>query len=113
MAGQRDSLVITSKVCIGMGPDGNDRGLSRRHIMLQVEASLRRLGTDRLDVYFCHHVDPKTDVEQTLRAFDDLVRHGKVLYPRREQLVSLADSHGYRHVRAAGPGPDRGAPADV
>ncbi|MDD4890411.1 MAG: aldo/keto reductase [Phycisphaerae bacterium] len=81
MAGVRDQLVITSKVCIAMGPGGNDRGLSRRHIMLQVEDSLRRLKTDRLDLYFCHHVDPRADVEQTLRAMDDLVRQGKILYP--------------------------------
>lgn len=80
MADCRDELVITSKVCIATGPGGNDRGLSRRHILMQVERSLRRLNTDRLDVYFCHHVDAKADVEQTLRAMDDLVRQGKVLY---------------------------------
>jgi aryl-alcohol dehydrogenase-like predicted oxidoreductase len=76
----RDELVITSKVWGKMGDGPNDRGLSRRHIMLQAEASLRRLGTDRLDVYFLHHRDPSTPVEETLRAMDDLVRHGKVLY---------------------------------
>lgn len=78
--GCRDELVITSKVCMAMGPGGNDRGLSRRHILMQVENSLRRLGTDRLDVYFCHHRDARTPVEQTLAAMDDLVRQGKVLY---------------------------------
>ena len=76
----RDELVVTSKVCSAVGPGGNDRGLSRRHILAQVERSLRRLGTDRLDVYFCHHYDPKTPVAETLRAMDDLVRQGKVLY---------------------------------
>jgi aryl-alcohol dehydrogenase-like predicted oxidoreductase len=76
----RDELVITSKVWGKMGEGPNDRGLSRRHILMQVEASLRRLGTDRLDVYFCHHRDPATPVEETLRAMDDLVRQGKVLY---------------------------------
>ncbi len=78
--GCRDELVITSKVCGQTGPGGNDRGLSRRHIMMQIEGSLRRLGTDRLDVYFCHQVDDRPALEQTLRAVDDLVRQGKVLY---------------------------------
>ncbi|KPK86042.1 MAG: aldo/keto reductase [Phycisphaerae bacterium SM23_33] len=76
----RDELVITSKVCGAMGPGANDRGLSRRHILAQVEGSLRRLGTDRLDVYFCHHSDPAVPVAETLRTMDDLVRQGKVLY---------------------------------
>jgi aryl-alcohol dehydrogenase-like predicted oxidoreductase len=76
----RDELVITSKFAGLMGQGDNNRGLSRRHVMLQIEGTLRRLGTDRLDVYFCHHRDPKTDVRQTLRAMDDLVRQGKVLH---------------------------------
>jgi len=76
----RDELVITSKVCSPVGEGVNNQGLSRRHIMLQVEGSLRRLGTDRLDIYFCHHFDPKTSLEETLRALDDLIRQGKVLY---------------------------------
>ena len=76
----RDDLVLTSKVRFKMGEGRNDAGLSRRHIMLQVEASLRRLRTDRIDVYFCHHRDPQTPVEETLRALDDLVRQGKILY---------------------------------
>lgn len=79
MAGKRDDLVITSKV--GMGSGLNRTGGSRRHIMLEVEASLRRLNTDRLDIYFLHHFDGNTPVEETLRAFDDLVRDGKILYP--------------------------------
>ena len=78
--GCRDELVLTSKVASPMGQAPNLRGLSRRHIMLQVEASLRRLGTDRLDVYFCHHFDPRTPMEETLSALDDLVRQGKVVY---------------------------------
>ena len=79
MAGKRDDLVITSKV--GMGSGLNRTGGSRRHIMLEVEASLRRLNTDRLDVYFLHHYDGNTPIEETLRAFDDLVQDGKILYP--------------------------------
>lgn len=81
MKGKRDDLVITSKVCSAVGPGPNDRGISRRHIMLQVENSLRRLQTDRLDVYFLHHFDAKTPMEETLRALDDLVTQGKILYP--------------------------------
>lgn len=79
--GKRDELVITSKVCSPVGPGANDRGISRRHIMLQIEQSLRRLQTDRLDIYFVHHFDAKTPVEETLHALDDLVRQGKILYP--------------------------------
>jgi len=77
----RDEIVLTSKVNFPTGEDINARGLSRRHIMLAVEASLRRLGTDRLDLYFVHSFDPRTPIEETLRAMDDLVHQGKVLYP--------------------------------
>lgn len=80
MASERDELVITSKCVQDTGPGPNDRGASRRNIMLAVEASLKRLGTDRLDVLFMHHWDGTADLEQTLRALDDLVRAGKVLY---------------------------------
>jgi len=81
IAGCRDELVITSKVFNPTGEDPNARGLSRRHVMLAVEDSLRRLGTDRLDLYFCHMFDADTPMDETLRAMDDLVRQGKVLYP--------------------------------
>jgi aryl-alcohol dehydrogenase-like predicted oxidoreductase len=81
MAGLRDELVITSKVCSPMGPGLNDRGLARRHIVHQIEGSLRRLNTDRLDLYFVHHFDADTPIEETLRALDDLTRQGKILYP--------------------------------
>ena len=77
----RDELVLISKVCGPMGDDPNARGLSRRHITAAVEASLKRLKTDRLDIYFAHKFDGATDLEHTLRTFDDLVRDGKILYP--------------------------------
>ena len=77
----RDELVLTSKVFFPTGDGPNDAGLSRRHIMSAAEASLRRLGTDRLDFYFVHAFDDHTPIEQTLRALDDLVRQGKILYP--------------------------------
>lgn len=76
--GERDELVLTSKV--GMGKETNRQGLSRRHLARSVEGSLRRLGTDRLDVLFLHRFDADTPVEETLRGLEDLVRAGKVLY---------------------------------
>jgi aryl-alcohol dehydrogenase-like predicted oxidoreductase len=81
IAHERDRIVLTSKVFGRMGDGPNDRGLSRRHIVQAVEASLRRLGTDRLDVYFVHQFDGDTPIDETLRALDDLVRRGLVLYP--------------------------------
>ena len=80
MAGERDELVITTKVHFPMGPDVNQRGLSRRHIMQAVAGSLRRLATDRIDLYFVHGFDALTPIDETLRALDDLVQQGKVLY---------------------------------
>jgi aryl-alcohol dehydrogenase-like predicted oxidoreductase len=76
----RDQLLISSKVFNPVGDGPNDRGLSRRHILRQVEASLARLQTDRLDMYLIHEPDPETPLEETLRALDDLVHMGKVLY---------------------------------
>jgi len=76
----RDDLVITTKVSQRIGKDVNALGSSRRHIMRAVEQSLLRLQTDRIDIYFIHHYDPLPAIEETLRALDDLVRQGKVLY---------------------------------
>ena len=81
IAEDRDELVITSKVGFPTGPGANESGLSRRRIALGVESSLRRLGTDRIDFYFVHTFDERTPMEQTIRALDDLVRQGKILYP--------------------------------
>lgn len=77
----RDELVITTKVGSTMGDGPNESGLSRRHITMAVEDSLRRLGTDRVDIYFFHKFDPDTPIEESLRAVDDLVHQGKILYP--------------------------------
>lgn len=77
----RDDLVITSKVGFPQGSGVNNTGASRRHIQMQVELSLKRLNTDRLDVYFIHRFDPDTPIEESVRALDDLVRQGKILYP--------------------------------
>ncbi len=76
----RDEVVITTKVSQRTGKDVNAMGSSRRHIMLAVEQSLARLKTDRIDIYFIHQFDPFTAIDETLRALDDLVRQGKVLY---------------------------------
>lgn len=76
----RDDIVLTSKVFNPMRDDINARGLSRRHIMQAVEASLKRLKTDRIDLYFCHEFDGNTPIDETLRALDDLVHQGKILH---------------------------------
>ncbi len=76
----RDQLVIATKVRGTMGPGPNNVGLSRVHIMQAVEASLRRLQTDYIDLYQTHSPDPTTSIEETLRAMDDLVHQGKVRY---------------------------------
>ncbi|HKB13368.1 MAG TPA: aldo/keto reductase [Vicinamibacterales bacterium] len=76
----RQQLLLSSKVFNPVGPGPNDRGLSRRHILQQVDESLARLQTDRLDMYLIHEPDPETPLEETLRALEDVVRAGKVLY---------------------------------
>jgi 1-deoxyxylulose-5-phosphate synthase len=76
----RQSVVLATKVATPGGKDVNDRGLSRRHIMQAIERSLRRLGTDYIDVYYAHMPDHDTPVEETIRAMDDLVHQGKVRY---------------------------------
>ena len=80
LAGRRDDVVLATKFHNPMGEDLNQRGNSRRWIMRAVEDSLRRLGTDWIDVYQVHRPDPSTDVEETLSALTDLVRQGKVRY---------------------------------
>ena len=80
LKGKRHQVVLATKVRGRMGPGPNQVGLSRSHILESVEASLRRLGTDYIDLYQIHRVDPLTNLEDTLRALDDLVRAGKVRY---------------------------------
>lgn len=76
----RNSYVITTKAFGPMGDGPNDRGLSRKHVMEQLHASLRRMKLDYVDVFYCHRYDPETPVEETLRIIDDLIRQGKILY---------------------------------
>jgi aryl-alcohol dehydrogenase-like predicted oxidoreductase len=82
LGARRERIVLATKAGSGlpMGPGPNDRGLNRRHIMEQVENSLRRLKTDYIDLYQCHAFDESTPIEETMRALDDLVRQGKVRY---------------------------------
>ncbi|MCA9984199.1 MAG: aldo/keto reductase [Anaerolineales bacterium] len=80
LRGKRDDVVITSKATSQIGPGPNDYGASRYHIMREVERSLRRLQTDRIDVYIVHYFDATTPLEETVRTLDDLVRSGKVRY---------------------------------
>jgi aryl-alcohol dehydrogenase-like predicted oxidoreductase len=78
--GARERIVLATKCRGTMGPQPNDEGLSRKHIISACDASLRRLQTDYIDLYQAHAPDPTTPIEETLRAFDDLVRAGKVRY---------------------------------
>ena len=80
LAGRRADVVVATKVRGRMGKGPNDVGLSRLHIMASVDASLKRLGTDYIDLYQIHRFDPLTDLADTLRALDDVVRAGKVRY---------------------------------
>lgn len=85
---RRDELVITSKVFFPTGSDINARGASRRHIQSAVEASLKRLQTDYIDIYFIHKFDVSTPIEETLRVLDDLVKSGKILYPAASNFAA-------------------------
>ncbi|PWB70309.1 aldo/keto reductase, partial [candidate division GN15 bacterium] len=101
----RSDLVISSKLFWPMSENVNDRGLSRKHIMESIEKSLKRIGIEYLDIYFCHRWDAETEVEEIVRAMDDLVHQGKVLYwgtsvwsaAQIEQTIGVANStHCYR-----------------
>ncbi|MCL4560946.1 MAG: aldo/keto reductase [Chloroflexi bacterium] len=92
----REALVLSSKVFWPTMPGPNGRGLSRKHIIESVNASLRRLGTDYLDLYFCHRFDPDTSIEEVARTMDDLVHQGKILYwgTSEWQAFQVAESLG-------------------
>ncbi len=77
---KRSDLVISSKLFWPMSDNVNDRGLSRKHIFESIDKSLTRLGIDYLDIYFCHRYDPETEIEEVVRAMDDLMRQGKIIY---------------------------------
>jgi aryl-alcohol dehydrogenase-like predicted oxidoreductase len=77
LKGRRDELVISTKASEPIGANVNDRGLSRRHLLAQIDRSLSRLRTDHVDIFYAHHPDPDTPIEDTLMTLDDLVRSGK------------------------------------
>jgi aryl-alcohol dehydrogenase-like predicted oxidoreductase len=107
----RDELVITTKAFGRTAEDINAAGTSRRHIMASVEQSLRRLKTDRIDLYFLHHFDPEAELEDSLRALDDLVRQGKILYPaasnfaawQTEKALAISRREGWSPLRCIEP----------
>ena len=100
---RREEVVIATKVYNPMGDGPNQRGLSRKHIMEAIDASLRRLGTDYIDLYQIHRWDYETPIEETLEALNDLVRAGKVRYLGASSMYAwqfaralyLADRHGW------------------
>jgi aryl-alcohol dehydrogenase-like predicted oxidoreductase len=95
----RDQLVVSTKVFNPVGPSPNDRGLSRAHLIRAVEASLERLATDRIDLFLIHEVDPGTPWDETLRALDDLIGAGKILYVGASNIAAwqLAQANGRAH----------------
>jgi len=107
LKGRRHEVVLATKVRGRMGQGPNDVGLSRHHIMESVEASLKRLGTDYIDLYQIHRSDPVTSIEDTLRALDDLVRQGKVRYVgcsnlwawQVMQALAISDGMGLERFR--------------
>ncbi len=111
MAHERDALIVTTKCHQSMGADPNAQGSNRRHILRAVEASLRRLGTDRVEVLFMHRWDDTVPVEETLRALEDLVRSGKVLHVGVSNWsawqialgLGVADRHGWSPIDVVQP----------
>ncbi len=93
---RREQIVLATKVTLPMGEGPNMGGSSRKHIIEGCEASLQRLGTDYLDIYYLHKPDPDTRIEESLSALDQLVRQGKVLY------VGLSNFHAWRVANALG-----------
>lgn len=95
----REALVISSKVFWPTMPGPNGRGLSRKHVLESVHASLRRLGTDYLDLYFCHRFDPDTPIEELARTMDDLVHQGKILYWGTSEWTAAQVAQSYGAAR--------------
>jgi len=104
--GNRDSIVVATKVRGRMWEGRDNEGLGRAHILRAAEDSLRRLQTDTIDLYQCHHPDPATPIEETLRAFDELIQAGKVRYiglsnytaPMVEDALQVAGEKGLPRV---------------
>ncbi|HEX7842103.1 MAG TPA: aldo/keto reductase [Kofleriaceae bacterium] len=93
MQGDRDQIVLCTKGYFPTGKGANDRGASRYHLVRAVEASLGRLATDRIDVYYLHRFDDVTALDETLRGLEDLVRAGKILYPACSNFAAWQVAH--------------------
>jgi aryl-alcohol dehydrogenase-like predicted oxidoreductase len=102
MQRERDQIVLCTKAYFPVGKGDNDRGASRYHLVRAVEASLRRLATDRIDVFYLHRFDDATDLGETLRAVDDLVRAGKILYPACSNFAAWQVAHALGLARLSG-----------
>ena len=89
----RNDVVIATKVCQPMSDKPNDRGLSRKHILASIDASLKRLGTDHVDLYIIHRFDPETPIEETIEALDTVVRSGKARY------IGASSMHAWQFMR--------------
>ena len=99
---ERDQLVLATKAYFPMGTGPNDRGASRYHLVRAVEASLRRLATDRIDLFYLHRFDDVTDLDETLRGVEDLVRTGKILYPACSNYAAWQVAHALGRQRLHG-----------
>ena len=93
MQSDRDQVVLATKAYFPVGKDVNARGSSRYHLVRAVEASLRRLQTDRIDVYYLHRFDDATALDESLRGLEDLVRAGKILYPAVSNFAAWQVAH--------------------
>ncbi len=98
----RDTYVLSTKVFFSMGPYPNQRGLSRKHLFEQCNASLKRLGMDYIDLYQCHRWDDNTPLEETLQALDDLARQGKILYYGVSEWTASQIAQAVEITRARG-----------
>ncbi|HZW02914.1 MAG TPA: aldo/keto reductase [Anaerolineaceae bacterium] len=98
----RPALVISSKVFWPTMPGPNGRGLSRKHVTESIHSSLKRLGTDYVDMYFCHRYDPDTPFEEVVRVMDDLVHQGKVLYWGTSEWEASQVTQAYGSARQFG-----------
>jgi 1-deoxyxylulose-5-phosphate synthase len=99
---RRDDYVLATKVFFPMGPGPNDRGLSRKHVLAGIDASLRRLGTDYVDLYQIHRWDPETPIEETMEALNDVVRAGKARYIGASSMYAWQFAKAQHTAQAAG-----------
>jgi aryl-alcohol dehydrogenase-like predicted oxidoreductase len=111
IAGQRDELVLATKAHFPTGKAPTDRGSTRYHLVRAVEASLRRLNTDRIDVLYLHHYDAETALEDVLKSLELLIQQGKILYPAASNFAAwqvmralgIAERHGWAKLAALQP----------